>query len=354
MPMRRAATPDRTMFCSPLLPPPTTRIPAPLRRQIGAWMSGPPRGPRKQSHRACLFLLGRIGDFVLALSTVRLLLGQIGPKHCTLVVSRSQERLARREFPNTRCLVLPTEADGLVRDILPIWWRERGKFADTRFKLLVGLRHQRALYHDLTLSWIDAEREVRLEPSTYPTIPQPGLCTELLGHWRLAESVLGRKVSREEILPRFTSLQASDDGRLLVCPLSLDVTRSLRAEDMLAALQIWRRRNPAPIVFGGSPTDEPALVQLAASARAAGLGDVRVEAPHGLDSLLAQVARAGAVFAADSAPAHIAIALDKPCVVMTSRGFYGYAQPWARSARQQTFLHGTSATEIAAALPALA
>lgn len=341
------------MFCSSRLQPPVTLIPTPLRDRLGTVLQGPPRGKRGPSQRACLFTLGRIGDFVLTLSAIRLLLRQFGPEGCTLVVARAQAPLAQREFPGVQCVSLPTEADGLIRDILPIWWKERRKFANLHFDRLICLRHQRALYHELVLSWIAASQDIRLMPETYPEAPAPGLCAELLGHWRLTETALGRPVARENILPRFTSLHAGNDGRLLICPCSLDVTRSLPADVLVGTLQTWRGRHRAPIVLGGSPADNAALQQLASVLRTARITDVRVETPAGLDGLLDQVARAGAIFAADSAPAHVAAALDKPSVVLTSPTYFGHAQPWARSARQQSFVHGTPAEQVAAALPPL-
>lgn len=328
-------------------------IPPALRDRLGAVLQGPPRGKRGPSQRACVFTLGRIGDFVLTLSAIRLLLREFGPELCTLVVARAQAPLAQREFPGVRCISLPTEADGLIKDILPIWWQERRKFAHLHFDQLICLRHQRALYHELALSWIAASQDIRLMPETYPKEPVQGLCSELLGHWRLTETILGRPVAREEILPRFTSLHAGNDGRLLVCPHSLDVTRSLPADLLVTTLRTWRERHRAPIVLGGHPADNADLQQLASVLRAAYITDVSVETPAGLEGLLDQVARAGAIFAADSAPAHVAIALDKPSVVLTSPTFFGHAQPWSRSVRQKSFVHGTAAEEVAAALPPL-
>jgi ADP-heptose:LPS heptosyltransferase len=114
-------------------------------------------------------------------------------------------------------------------------------------------------------------------------------------------------------------------------------------------LRIWRTHNQAPVVFGGSPGDATALQGYARQALAAGVHGISIETPSGLPGLLGHVGRAGAVFAADSAAAHLAAAFDKPSVVITNRRFYGYAQPWGRSARQQE-----SPERLAAALPRMA
>jgi ADP-heptose:LPS heptosyltransferase len=340
------------MYCSPHLQP-ATLIPTRVRDRLGAVLGGPPPGRHDERYPVCLFALGRIGDFVLMLSALRALVREFGPAACVLVIPTPLAGLVAREFPGVRCVALPTEAASLFRHILPIWRTERPKLAEFHFGQLICLSHQRSLYYELALSWIQTEKTARLVPATYPPTPTEGLCTELLGHWRLVEQVLGRPIPREEILPRFSTQDITDGNQLVVYPLSLDATRSITPEKTAQVLLLWRSQNRAPVIFGGSPGDEPALRQYADLARAAGVQDVSIETPAGLQSLLDHVAHAGAVFAGDSAAAHLAAAFDKPSVVLTNRRFYGYAQPWSRSTRQQVFLHEESPERIAGALPKL-
>ena len=300
-----------------------------------------------------MFALGWIGDFVLTLSVIRRLIQEFGTEECVLVVSGPVVSLATREFPGVRCLTLPPDAASLVRDILPVWWRERGKFARDHFDHLVCLSHQRSLYYEVALSWIDAKHDVRLLPATYPTFADDDWCTELLAHHRVVESALGRTIRREDILPSFTSVPTGDDGRLLVYPLSRDLTRSMIPSPLIETLVQWRQHSAAPVVFAGSPADASMLGHYATAARAAGLSRVSVETPDGLDALLGQIAGAGALFCGDSAPAHIAAALDKHSTAMTSEAFYGYCQPWSRSERQKVFRLGTRPDLVAASLPGL-
>jgi ADP-heptose:LPS heptosyltransferase len=309
-------------------------IPPAIRNWVGARLSGPPRGSRARRPRACLYALGRLGDFVLVLSTLRLLIREFGADNCVLVVPAAAGPIAAREFPSVRCITLPTEAASLVRGILPAWWRHREKFAGDRFQHLVCLSHQRSLYYEVTLSWIDAEKDARLMPATYPAVPRDDLSTELLAHWRLAEIVLGRPVDRDEILPRFISLPVSDDGRLLVYPLSSEALRSLPIGKTVEVLRLWRERSHAPIVFGGSPAEAARLEGYAAAARQARLTGISVELPAGVDRFLEHIARAGAVLTCETGAAHVATALDKPSVVMTGGGLHGYCYPWRRSVRQ--------------------
>ncbi len=334
------------MFCSRQAQPPHTQIPSALRDTIGALLQGPPGSAHRQSRPVCVFALGRLGDFVLTLSVIRTLAREFGTDACTLVVPGPLASVASRELPGVRQITLPTEAASLFREILPIWRHERRKFAADHFGRLICLSHQRSLYYELALSWIDAGQDLRLTPETYPQEPADGLCTELLAHGRLAGVALGRDLTRDELLPRLSSPAVREDGHLLVCPFSRDPVRNLPADTLLRTLQLWRQHHRAPLVFGGNQSDRPALERLAA-----GFSDAHVETPDGIDGLIEQIARAGAVFAADSAPAHLATALDKRAVVMTSRSFHGYAQPWTRSDRQQIFVHGTPAEQVAAALP---
>ena len=341
------------VFCWPQLHSPPTRIPSGLRNRLCGLLRGPPSGRRRSGQRCCLFALGRIGDFVLSVSVLRLLVREFGAAHCTVVTSPQVETLASRELPGVRCITLPVDAPSLLRDIVPIWRRERPKLGADHFERLICFSHQRSIYYELALSWIGSEHELRLTPETYPQAPPEGQCAELLAHWRVAEIALGRTLAREDILPRLTSLKATDDGSLLVCPFSLDPIRNLPGELAVETLRMWRERSRAPITLGGSPADAARLADIAAVASAAGIDDIRIDTPVGLDGLLRQVSSAGALFSGDSAPAHIAAALDKPSVVVTSRSFFGFAQPWSRSDRQQVFVHGTPAAQVAAALPAL-
>jgi len=341
------------MNCSPLQDPVQTTIPPAIRDWIGRRLSGPPRGRRLRHPAACLFALGRIGDFVLTLSALRLLVRHFGEKDVVLVVPHSSATIAQREFPGVRRIVMPADAAGLVREIIPAWWREREKFAEDRFARRICLSHQRGLYYETALTWIDADEDLRLMPATYPAVPETRTCTELLAHWRLVETVLQRKVDRSEILPAFHQQPMGEDGRLLVYPLSLVTARTVPASAVIPVLSRWRQRSRAPIILGGTPADTAELTRYAEAARQVGIDRISIETPSGVDGLLAHIAGAGAVFAADSAPAHIALALDKRAVVLMRDYLVGYCQPWGRSERQQVFPAATPAETVAAALPAL-
>jgi ADP-heptose:LPS heptosyltransferase len=327
------------MYCSPILRPAPTRLPTPLRHWLGRRLSGPPGGPRPAPRPACLYAVGHLGDFVHLLATVRLLLAEYGEADCLLVLSPAAAPLARREFPLTPLLELPPDGAGLFRDVMPAWRRHRSRFRGLHFARRIILRHQRSLYHEVTASWISADRDFRLEPRNYPAVPAPDCGTELLAHHRLAETVLGRPLVRAAILPSFTSVPLGDDGRLLVYPLSRDPSRCLRPEHVTAALRRWRERSRAPVVLGGAPSDGPALQRYAAHAAQAGLTGIAIELPDGVDGFLAHLATAGAILTTETAAVHVATALDKPTAVLLGGGFHGLVYPWRRSSRQVVVSH---------------
>lgn len=334
------------MYCSAKLRGPRTLIPHRLRGWLGARLCPrPPLAPDATVFRACIFTVGQVGDFVLALSAVRRLLAEYGEDRCVLVVTPATAPLAQREFPAAVRTVLPADAPSLMRDIVPLWRREQAAFAGRRFERLVCFSHQRSLYYELALSWIHAGHDLRMLPSTYPQEPADGMGTELLAHWQLTARALGRQVPRAHMLPEFRNLPASNDRRLLVFPFSRDPTRNLPTDTLLHALAPGRTPSSAAIVLSGGPGDRPRLEQLASH-----LPGAEVETPPDLEGLLRQIAAAGLVFSADSAPSHIAIALDKPTVTMTNTRFHGYAQPWTRSNRQCVFIHGAAPAEVAGAL----
>ena len=100
-------------------------LPETLRHWIARGLSHPPAGPRQRRRSACLLASGRIGDFVLQLSLVRLLTQHFGPADCTLVLPPILAPLAAAEFPGVELIPLPLEAASLTRELIPMWWRER-------------------------------------------------------------------------------------------------------------------------------------------------------------------------------------------------------------------------------------
>ncbi len=350
-----------------------TWLPASVRSWVGARLSGPPRGPVVRRRRAAIFLVVRLGDFVLGVSAVRLLLEAWGEENCVLVVADATAALAAEEFPRTPRLTLPLQAPSLTRDLMGAWWHHQRKFRGLAVDETVCLSHQRDLYKEVALSWIATGRRHRLDRATYPQATEPPLCLELEAHRRLVGAALGRNVSPAEILPRLTSAAPAAGGYLLVCPTTSEAVRCLPAPLLVEALRRWRSRSRARLVLSSGPAETVQLQAYAVAIEAAGLGPCERVQPADLPALLRLIAGAGAILAVESAPAHIATALDKPVCVVTGGGSYGLCGPWRRSDRQVAVSHRTpcyfcgwrctqpevfcltriAPEDIAAALPAL-
>lgn len=321
------------------MPEPRRLLPGPIRRGATALLSGS-SAPSNAPLRDCaIYAVGRIGDFIVMLSAIRLLVATHGASNCALVIAEPLRPIAEMEFPGVPLIEVPMEGSSLFREMLPAWRRHRRKFASHRYELVVCLTHQRTLYHEMTLSWLAGSRLVRLDRLSYPTRAMPEWSLDLTAHLQAVSEALGVPVDRHEIEPRFTRLPAANDGRLLIYPLSRDNQRTLDPGLLAAALALWRKRSSVPIVWGGNPDDAAKLGRYVSAAELAGVAGMTVETCHGIPALLGHLAKAGAVLTGETGPAHIATALDKPAVVLIGGGFHGLVYPWRRSDRQKVVEH---------------
>ncbi len=320
------------MYCSPLLPTDPTRLPAGLRKWIGRRLSGPRRIGAIGQRTACIHKVDRLGDFVLALSAIRLLLDHLGHEQCSLVISDLVVPLALREFPDTHLITMPTDAPGVLRQLVPIWWRDRPRLGGIHYGLSICLSQQRDLYKELSLTWIEAEREIKLTRTDYPTVSQTFLPCDLLAHQQIVSAVLGRPVSDREITPYLQSAEIGDQGALLLCPLGSSLLRTLPPALVATGLRIWRGQRA--IQLCGSPAQANRLDDYAALLRAAGVANISLSLPPTLDDYINLVASAGLFLGTESGGAHLAAALDQRAVIVLGGGTPGLCMPWRRSARQ--------------------
>lgn len=316
-----------------------TRIPPRLREWLAAQLTGTAKQRRRPRRKACLYVVGRIGDFVLMLSALRLILTEYGQKNCTLIIAEATLPLAVREFPQARLFCVPGESTSLLKGFLPLWWRQREKLSADHYDRFFCLRHQRDPYHEMIVSWIATDQLIKLERATYPITALPALCTELIAHQRVVEIALGHSINPAQILPQFTTQPTRNDGRLLVYPLSRDSQRCLPITKTIAALRLWRDRSSAPIIFSGSLAEAQILAEYRLAAQQAKIEHVGLELPVSLSALVEQIAQAGVVLTVETAAVHIATALDKPTIAVLGGGIYGLCYPWRRSQLQLVVQH---------------
>jgi ADP-heptose:LPS heptosyltransferase len=331
----------------------------PLRRlHLRLWRAmgrASPGGPGRK-FSAVILKLDRIGDFVLAVSAIRLVAGHFGEENCALVISPWVAALARREFPRMTLIVLPA----FVRHkrAWPAWWRARAVLAGVECDHLVCLRHQRWDYDDLVLAWIRADRVHALEdPRALPWVVNrrtagaaaevyherpagPGLCRELELHRAIVGRVLGKEPEAAELLPVLGQRPGAVRGDyVVVMPFS-----SARIKDLPDALlrelgtrpAVWSGRK---VILAGSADQRGRLERCAAEMSAAGGTEFVAIMPPELTDLVDLIEGAAWVLTADTAAAHIAAALDRPAVILLGGGMFGQFGPWQRSARQRWLSH---------------
>jgi ADP-heptose:LPS heptosyltransferase len=333
----------------------------PLRRVHAQFWLNPPAGvvPSEQ-YAAVIMKPDGIGDFILAMSAIRLVLQHHGEQNCALLIAPAVEELARLEFPRALRIVIP--AFPRHKRAFTEWRWVRRRLANVTCGSLVCLRHQRWDYHELMLSWIRSERKFVLDDTqaaawtvgrssfryecegriafTEPAAIIPATatgrdCRELRMHRRLLAGVLGEAPAVVDILPRFAQLPLTAAANItLVAPLTGAQIKDMPVE----LLEQIVRRGELPvgkqILLTGSPDQAMRLEVFRIALNRAGRTDVHVETATSIINFVRRVASADLVLTADTAAAHVATALDRPTVVVIGGGHYGQFGPWYQSGRQ--------------------
>ena len=306
----------------------------------------------QRHYRLVILKLDKLGDAVLSLGAVRRLLLEYGDEHTLLIVSSIAEPLFRAEFPGVQRLVLPAFCQNFAPDFLRFLLHHSRELRRLSADVLVCLRHVPSDYlHAISClmnvrkcfasRWEQPWENISL---AYPAVtfsPYPrqggGTCQELEAHRRLLETVTGKDILLEELMPVMTSIQPSDGHALLVCPEAGDPMRQYPPALLAEALRSFLERLPIPVEFC-LPQGSDVRPWREYLAKANVLCDVWHQ-PEDFMSLMRLVAGAGMVLAPESAPAHLAAALDKPGVFLLGGGHFGLLAPWCKSARQHWLHH---------------
>lgn len=303
-------------------------------------------------YRLTILKLDRLGDAVLSLGAVRELTSSFGEEQTLLIVSSSAAKLYRHEFPTAKVLEMPA----FCWRFWPDFWHIMSRYARALRGIstddLVCLRHQHSDYLHTVARLINARRchasrweghgeriglsFPRCSLTPYPEKSNAG-CLEIEAHRRLVESVLGRCVL-ERVLPVFTEVRSVPGEGFLVCPMAGDPIRQYPTGQLAEAIRLFLERSPNTSVRFCLPPGacrEPWLTALAPM----GLASIEWIFPTDELELAALIAESRLILAPDSAPAHIATALDKPGVFLLGGGHFGMFAPWHRSNRQQWLSH---------------
>lgn len=312
-----------------------------------------PQG-RGRSYRLAILKLDRLGDAVLALGAVRLLVREFGASETLLIVSTVAEPLFRREFPEVKLLVMPPFCARFWPDFVKTMAWHAPELRTIKAEHLVCLRHQASDYLHAIAALVQA-RQVHATHWTkswervclsYPQghrLPYPEQtaegCLELEAHRRLVESVIGQPVAVHDILPVLKARKVEASTTLLVCPVTGSAIRQYPPVSLVKAVALFLPTAPGlRVTFCIPPGIDPAPWKDAV--KDAGITPVVAWVqPEDLEELLQVISTARLVLAPDSAPAHLASAMDKPGVFLLGGGHYGMFAPWRRSSRQVWLNH---------------
>lgn len=315
-----------------------------------------PQG-RGRGYRLVILKLDRLGDAALALGAVRLLVREFGARETLLIVSTVAEPLFIREFPEVDLLVMPPFCERFWPDFVKTMLRSAPQLRSIKAYHLVCLRHQASDYlHAIAAliqvrqvhatQWNKSWEHVCLSYPTDKRAPYPEQvaegCLELEAHRRMAQDVLGRPVANSDILPSIAFSPVERGSTLLVCPVTGSAIRQYRPVQLAKAVEFFLRTAPGMhVTFCIPPGMDRTPWDQALKDAGIALGVDWVQ-PENLEALLQVISGARVVLASDSAPAHLAVAMNKPGVFVLGGGHYGMFAPWRRSALQVWLNHPES------------
>ena len=126
--------------------------------------------------------------------------------------------------------------------------------------------------------------------------------------------------------------------RIVIAPFAGATIRDLPAPLLSSLIEALGSAGDFEFILTGTPAQSGRLQALAAS-WASRIVRVTVAAEPTLSDLIDLLASADLVISADSAPAHLATALDRPLIAVLGGGHYGLFGPWQRSAKQAWLHH---------------
>jgi ADP-heptose:LPS heptosyltransferase len=311
------------------------------------------RPRRRRRFRLAVLKLDRLGDAVLSLGAVRRLMAEFGEKETLLIVSTIARPLFQREFPQATLLVLPAFCERFWPDLLICLIRHAAKLRAISAETLVCLRHQHSDYLHAVALLLEAERchaarwqhgsertslaFPRCRYSLYPDAAQ-GACLEIEAHRRVVASTIGVDIALEEVLPSLSSDPPGGGGGLLICPGAGDPIREYPAPLLLRAVSLFIEKRQGMEVAVCLPLGAERQIWKDSLSKGP-QGRIRWLLPESFEALAAAIANADVVLAPDSAPAHLATALDKPGVFLLGGGHFGMFAPWGKSGRQVWLRH---------------
>jgi ADP-heptose:LPS heptosyltransferase len=316
------------------------------------------RTPAKPNGRVAIIKLGKLGDNVLALGALKALVDHFGAERCTIVSSSYGRDLVAAAFPEVEILTVTTNHSTLRRTLRDLFRLRRHSIFCEGVDVLVSLQHHRTLHDDLITSAIPAARTwghsnselgvaglsdqiVRATFAFDNATPEPpregSICQELTLHASLLSGVLRRTVAAHELRPHIERREAETVSAIGVAPFSGSLLRDIPMPLLLAACVAAKSLGYQVHVWAPTPADTRTLAMVE-RLRAETLADVRLVHTAGTTELVRAISTVQLVVAAESAPAHLAAAMDRPLIAILGGGHFGWFAPWFNSDKQR-WLH---------------
>lgn len=320
--------------------------------RFALWLAGSSSRRPRRHYRLAILKLDRLGDAVLSLGAVKHLAGALAEEDTLIIVSPIAEPLFRAELPNTALLVLPAFCGRFWPDFLLFLWHHAAQLRALSVDSLVCLRHQPSDYLHAIARLISPQRcyaSLWYKPwssvcLTFPEVTQTlypstrgDVCLELEAHRRVVGTAVGREIELAEILPAISSVRSRFGEMLLVCPLTGSTIREYPPVLLVEGLRLFLDKKPMSVHFCLPPGTDAGPWRRCLEE--AGLIGVTWHFPATFMDLLRLLADARLVLAPESAPAHLATALDKAGVFLLGGGHYDMFAPWRRGSLQTWLNH---------------
>ncbi|MGH7177817.1 MAG: glycosyltransferase family 9 protein [Tepidisphaeraceae bacterium] len=337
-----------------------------LKRLLYAPITGVAGTPPTRFKKLCIYKRDGIGDFILAISAIRLLVREVGAQNTVLVTWPQAADFAAAEFPDVERVVLEMTDPTRMVQRARVLRNQRARLAQYAFDRLISLRHLRGDDDELALGWIRTQESLGVvcegaferspdtrihcfrfsRPIVRSVAPVPdtsdGVCEDFRNHQALVSSALGRSVGVEEILPVVTSLSPASENYAVVAALPgvfpfagapSNSIRNIPFNLLEAGIREMRRHSIDGVYLCGSRFQRAALEELARELSAVDL-KVKVSTPASFHEFAVLLSKARCVLSSETGAAHLAVALDKPSVMLIGGGHYGHYAPWTKSPRQ--------------------
>lgn len=311
------------------------------------------RPRRRRRFRLAVLKLDRLGDGVLSLGAVRSLMNVFGENETLLIVSTIAAPLFKSEFPTATFVVLPAFCQRFWPDLCLCLIKHACKLRRISADTLVCLRHQHSDYLHAIACLIEtgcchASRcQNRLERTSlsFPrcryvpyTETCTGTCLEIEAHRRVVASAVGVEITLDHVFPSFINRETGKGGGLLICPCAGDSIREYPAPLLARVVELLLEKLPGMEVSVCIPPGTKRRPWKESLSEYNG-GRIRWLEPDSFEALFIAIANADVVLAPDSAPAHLATALDKPGVFLLGGGHFGMFAPWGETGRQVWLRH---------------